>query len=119
MEALSPSLLLTGTTVLCILELRLDFETNIQVNSIMNANKYNALIKDLSFTYNIVPSFNLFIAALRILGSSCFSFLSSLQDLTFDKAMQRRISTKQLILLLGLHTVSFVKEISRGSTPNF
>ena len=84
-DALRPDLfLLTGNNVLHILELKLGFETNTQVNSIRIASKYNRLIKDLSSTYNRVTFINLSIGALGAMGSPCGHFLSLVQDLYFD-----------------------------------
>ena len=81
-ESLRPDLLLlTDNNILYILELALGFETNMQVNGIRKANKYNRLVKDLSSTYNKVLFINLSMGALGVMGSSCDSFLSLLQDL--------------------------------------
>ena len=65
-----------------------------QVNSIRKANKYNRLIKDLSSTYIKVTFVNLSMGTLGVMGSSCDSFLSLLQDLRFDKLVQKRITMK-------------------------
>ena len=91
-ESLRPDfLLLTENNVLYTLELTLGFETNMQVNSIRKANKYNRLIKGLSSPYNKVTFINLSMGALGVMGSSCDSFLSLLQDLNFDRLVQKRI----------------------------
>ena len=96
-DSLRPDLLLvTGNNVLYILELTLGFKTNMQVNSIRKANKYNRLIKDLSSTYNKVTFINLSMGALGVMGSSCDSFLSLLQDLSFDKLVRKRIIMKTI-----------------------
>jgi len=89
-------LLLTENTVLYILELTLGFQTNIKVNSIRKVNKYNRLFKDLPSTYNKVTFINLSMGALGVMGSSCDSFLSFLQDLSFDKLVQKRIIMKTI-----------------------
>ena len=59
-----------------------------QVNSTRKANKYNRLIKDLSSNYNTVTFVNLSMSDLGVMGSSYDSFLSLLQDLSFDKLVQ-------------------------------
>ena len=91
-DSLRPDLLLlTGNKVLYILELTLGFETNIQANSVRKANKYTPLLQDLSSFYNKIIFINVSMGALGVIGSSCDSFLSLLQDLSFDKVTQRRI----------------------------
>ena len=67
-----------------------------QVNSIRTGNKYNTLIKDLSSTYNKVTFKNLSMGALGVMGSLCDSFLLLLQDLSFDKLVQKRIIMKTI-----------------------
>ena len=67
-----------------------------QVNSTRKANKYNRLIKDLSSTYNKVTFINLSMGTRGVMGSSCDSFLSLLQDLSFDKLVQKRIIMKTI-----------------------
>ena len=61
-----------------------------QVNRIRKANKYNRLVKDLSSTYNKATFINLSMGALGVMSSSCDSFLSLLQDLNFDKIVQKK-----------------------------
>ena len=73
------------------LELPIGFEANIQVNSIRKTNKYATLIKNLSSTYSKVSFINLSMGALGIMGSSCDSFLSFLEDLNFEKLVRNRI----------------------------
>ena len=96
-DSLRPDLLLlTGNKVLYILELTLGFETNIQANSVRKANKYTPLLEDLSSSYNKVIFINVSMGALGVMGASCDSFLSLLQDLSFDKVTQRRIIMKPI-----------------------
>ena len=61
---------------------------NIRANSIRKANKYTPLLQDLSSSYNKVIFINVSMGALGVMGSSCDSFLSLLQDLSFDKVTQ-------------------------------
>ena len=79
-----------------ILELTLGFETNIQANNVRKANKYTPLLQDLSSSYNKVIFINVSMGALGVMGASCDSFLSLLQDLSFDKVTQRRIIMKTI-----------------------
>ena len=117
-DSLRPDLLLvTENSVLYILELTLGFETNMQVNSTRKANKYNRLIKDLSSTYNKVTFINLSMGALGVMGSSCDSFLSLLQDLSFDKLVQKRIIMKTINIVT--RTSYFIFWINHGTTQNF
>ena len=96
-DSLRPDLLLlTGNKVLYILKLTLGFETNIQANSVRKANKYTPLLQDLSSSYNKVIFINVSVGALGVMGASCDSFLSLLQDLSFDKVTQRRIIMKTI-----------------------
>ena len=96
-DSLRPDLLLlTGNKVLYILELTLGFETNIQANSVRKANKYTPLLQDLSSSHNKVIFINVSMGALGVMGASCDSFLSLLQDLSFDKVTQRRIIMKTI-----------------------
>ena len=108
---------LTGNNVLYILELTLSFETNMQVNSIRKANKYNRLVKDLSSTYNKITFINCSMGALGVMGSSCGSILSLLQDLNFDNLVLKRIIMKTINI--AIRTSSFAKEINHGTTQNF
>ena len=55
---------------------------------------FDRAVSDLSSSYNKVIFINVSMGALGVMGSSCDSFLSLLQDLSFDKATQRRIIMK-------------------------
>ena len=90
-DSLRPDLLLPY-----ILELTLGFETNIQASRVRKANKYTPLLQDLSSSYNRVIFINVSMGALGVMGSSCDSFLSLLQDLSFGKVTQRRIIMKTI-----------------------
>ena len=117
-DSLRPDLLLlTGNNVLYILELTLDFETNMQVNSTRKANKYNRLIKDLSSTYNKVTFINLSMGALCVMGSSCDSFLSLLQDLSFDKLVQKRIIMKTINIAIRTSYFTFCQRNKPWNNP--
>ena len=118
-DSLRPDLLLlTGNKVLYILELTLSFETNIQANSERNANKYTPLLQELSSSYNKVILINVSMGALGVMGSSCDSFLSLLQDLSIDKVTQRRIIMKTINIAIGQHITSSAKEINHRTTLN-
>ena len=96
-ESLRPDLLLlTENKLLYILELTLGFETNIQINSYRKAAKYNSLLSELSPSYNTVTFINLSMGAIGAMGSSCTSFFSLLNDLGFDKTIQKRIIMKTM-----------------------
>ena len=117
-DSLRPDLLLvTGNNVVYILELTLGFETNMQVNSTRKANKYNRLIKDLSSTYNKVTFINLSMDALGVMGSSCDSFLSLLQDLSFDKLVQKRIIMKTINIAISTSYFIFCQRNKTWNNP--
>ena len=79
---------------------------------------YTPLLQDLSSSNNKVIFINVSMGALGVMGSSCDSFLSVLQDLSFDKVTQRRIIMKTIITLVGQHITSSAKEINHGTTLN-
>ena len=89
-------LLLKDTNILYILELTLGFETNMQSNSDRKAAKYSSLINELSFSYRKVKFINLFMSAIGAVGSSCKSLLSLLNDLHFNKTIQKIFMTKAM-----------------------
>ena len=88
--------LVRENNALYILELTLDFETNIQANSVRKAIKYTPLLPDLFSFYNRVILINVSKGTLCIIGSSCNSFLTLLKDLNFCKVTQRIISMKTM-----------------------
>ena len=106
-----------GNSVLYILELTLGFETNLQVNSIRKANKYNRLIKDLSSTYKKVTFANLSMGVLGVMGSSCDSFLSLLQDLSFDKLVHKRIIMKTINIAIRTSYIIFCQRNKPWNNP--
>ena len=93
-------LLLTDKNILYVLELTVGFETNMQNNSDGKATKYSSLINDLSLSYSKVQFVNLSMSAIVAMGSSCISLLSLLNDLHFDKTIQKRISMKTMSISL-------------------
>ena len=95
-DSLRPDLLLIDEKILYILELTLGFETNIQNNSDRKAAKYSSLINDLSLSYSKVVFVNLSMGAIGVMGSSCNSLLSLLQELHFDKTITKRIIMKAM-----------------------
>ena len=117
-DSLRPDLLLlTEDSTLYIIELTLGFETNMQANSIRKANKYTTLIKDLSSTYSKVTFINLSMSALGVMGSSCDSFLSLLQDLHFDKLMQKRIVMKTINIAIRSSYYIFCQRNKPWNSP--
>ena len=117
-DSLRPDLLLlTEDSTLYIIELTLGFETNMQANSIRKANKCTTLIKDLSSTYSKVTFINLSMSALGVMGSSCDSFLSLLQDLHFDKLMQKRIVMKTINIAIRSSYYIFCQRNKPWNSP--
>ena len=118
-DSLRPDLLLlTGNNVLYILELTLGFETNMQVNSIRKANKYNRLVKDLSSTYSKITFINYFMGALGVMGSSFVSILSLLQHLNFDKLVQKRIIMKTINIAIRTSYFIFCQRNKPWKNPD-
>ena len=94
-ESFCPDLLLlTDKNIIYILELTVGFETNIHSNSDRKAAKYGSFISDVSFSYSNFKFFNLSMSATGAMGSSCNSLLSLLNDLHFDKTVQKESSLK-------------------------
>ena len=95
-------LLLIDINILYILKLTVGFETNIQNNSDRKATKYSSLINDLSLSlsYSKVQFVNLSMSAIGAMGSSCNSLLSLLNDVHFDKTIQKRIIMKTISISL-------------------
>ena len=93
-------LLLIDAKILHILELTVGFETNIQNNSDRKAAKYSSLISDLSLSYSKVVFVDLSMGAIGIMGSSCNSLLSLLQELHFDKSTTKTIIMMMLMMML-------------------
>ena len=87
--------LLTDDKILYILELTVGFDTNIQNNGDRKASKYSSLIKDLSPYANVV-FVNLSMGAIGVMSSSCNFLPSLLDDLHFDKIIQKRIIMKAM-----------------------
>ena len=88
-----------------------------QVNSTRKANKYNRLIKDLSSTYNKATFINLSMGALGVMGSSCDSFLSLLQDLSFDKLVQKRTIMKTINIAIRTSYFIFCQRNKPWNNP--
>ena len=96
-ESLRPDLLLLAKDkLLYILELTIGFETNIQNNSNRKAVKYSSLLSELSPSYSKVTFVNLSMGAIGTMGSSCTSFFSLLNELSFDKTIQKRVIMKAM-----------------------
>ena len=71
---------------LCILELSVGFETNLEKNSNAKNLKYNTLIQRLKTTYRKIKFINLSLGAIDIYSKSQDTFLDLLSDLEADKA---------------------------------
>ena len=76
-------------------------------------------ISDLSSIYNKVPSTNFSMGGLRIVGSSCDSFLSLLQDVNFDKLGQKRIVTKPINIAIKATYFIFCQRNKPWNNPEF
>ena len=70
------------------------FIIKIQNNSNRKAAKYSSLLSELSSSYSKVTFINLSMGAIGTMGSSCTSFFSLLNELSFDKTIQKRVIMK-------------------------
>ena len=114
-ESLRPDLLsLTKDHLLYILELILGFETNIQNNSNRKAAKYSSLLSKLSPSYSKVAFINLPMGAIGTMDSSCTSFFSLLNELSFDKTIQKRVIKKAMTILILSSYFFFAQKITLG-----
>ena len=71
-----------------ILELTIEFETNIKVNNDRKALKYNPFHHDLHSCYGRINFINFSMGALGTVGSSLGSFSKLLKAVDFDKKIQ-------------------------------
>ena len=90
-DSFHPDLLLVDAKILYIHELTLRFETNIQNDSDLKAAKYSSLINDLSPSDSKVVFVSLSIGDIGVMGPSCNFLLSLLNELHFDKTIQKKI----------------------------
>ena len=94
-DSLRPDLhLITKNNTLHILEVTIEFETNIKVNSDRKALKYNPLHHDLRSKYIKTKFINLSLGALGTVGSSSDSFTELLKAVDFDSKMQKAILSR-------------------------
>ena len=110
-------LLLTDKNILYILELTLGFETNMQSNRDRKAAKFSSLISDLSFSYRKVKFTNLFMSAIGAMGSSCKSLLSLLNDLHFNKTIQKIFITKAMNISIRSGYYIFCRQNKPWTNP--
>ena len=73
--------LVTENSSLYIIELTVDFESNIQINSDRKKTKYNSLISDLTSAYSSITFVNLSMSSLGTMGTSFYSLITMLDDL--------------------------------------
>ena len=117
-ESLRPELLLlTENKSLCILELTLDFETNIQNNSNRKAAKHSSLLSEHSPSYNTATFINLSVGNISAMGSSCASFFSLLNEFGFDKTIKKRIIMKAMDISIGSSYFIFCQRNKSWTNP--
>ena len=118
-ESLRPDLLLlTKDKLLYILELTIGFETNIQNNSNRKAAKYSSLLSELSPSYSKVTFINLSMGAIGTMGSSCTSFFSLLNELSFDKTIQKRVIMKAMTISIRSSYFIFCQRNKPWTNPD-
>ena len=118
-ESLRPDLLLlTKDKLLYILELTIGFETNIQNNSNRKATKCSSLLSELSPSYSKVAFVNLSMGAIGTMGSSCTSFFSLLNELSFDKTIQKRVIMKAMTISIRSSYFIFCQRNKPWTNPD-
>ena len=92
---LRPDLLLrTKDNCLCILELTIGFETNLNSNAERKSIKYSQLVSDLSSQYTSITFVNLSMSSLGIFANSYPSFLDMCDSLFIDGDQRRFLISK-------------------------
>ena len=81
------------------------------------ATKYSSLINDLSLSYSKVQFVNLSMSAIGAMRSSCISLLSLLNDLHFDKTIQKRIIMKTMSISLRSSYYTFCRRNRPWTNP--
>ena len=95
-DTLRPDLILHNKhkNILYILELTVDFESNLKVHSDRKLNKYKSLVLSLSSSYNAVHFVNVSMSAIGVLDNSCHSLVKMMKDLDMSETLQRHIISK-------------------------
>ena len=78
-------LLSIGETTLYMIELTVEFETNLNSNAESKHEKYHQLTRDLSSDFHNIKFINLSLSALGIFGKSCEPLIDMCKELEFDK----------------------------------
>ena len=85
-DKLRPDLLITLRTIcIYILELTIEYESNLQNNATRKGQKYENLIKEQQKHYEKVKFVNLSISSLGVFSESSLGFIEMLKDLKFEK----------------------------------
>ena len=90
----------TANNILCIIELTVGFETNIDKNASRKNEKYRSLKQDLSSNYHEVKFINISISSLDIFGNSCDAYIQLYNDLDFDKKHLKYILKKLTTVII-------------------
>ena len=86
--------LISTKNALYILELKVGFETNIEVNSKSKAIKYDPLLQDLRSQYHTINFIYLSISAVGIYETSSDTILTMMKDLGIENSAQKSILKK-------------------------
>ena len=85
-DHLRPDMLIAiGSATIYIIDLTVEFETDINLTAERKKDKYMQLTRDLSSKYRSVKFINLSISSLGIFGKSCNAFIAMCYDLNIDK----------------------------------
>ena len=87
-----------ANNILCIIELTVGFETNVDNNASRKYEKYRSLKQELSSIYNEVKYIN--VSILDIFGNSCDAYVQLYNDLDSDKKRLKYILKKLITIII-------------------
>ena len=104
---------------LYIIELTVDFETNLDNNARRKEIKYSPLLTDLGNDYQKIEFINLTMSCLGIFGHSSGSFVKMCTKLGFDNHHISFIISKLSTIIIRTTYYILLWETNHGATPSF
>ena len=92
-DDLCPHMLISSSDTLCLIELSMGFETNLNNNTSRKFQKYRHLLHNLRTKYHLANLVNLSISSLGIFGQSCDSFIQIGTNLSINTGHTNYIIT--------------------------
>ena len=118
-DSCRPDLLLAiGKKCLYILELTVEFESNLQVNAIRKHQQYHDLVKEQESNFNKVKFVNLSLCTLGVFGRTSESFDDMLRNLNFDSQQSKFIKKKIVSTCIRSSYYIFCKRNKVWDDPN-